>query len=462
MYGLLEWVAANETLLSGLAALVVIIGVTLSPMGAGIRATMKLRTKNELGGDEPHIVLGASSIKGRKAGDTTKEKPSIAVLPFENLGGDKEQQYFADGIAEDIIVALSKIPSLFVIARNTSFAYRENDNSGADLGRELGARYIVHGSIRMSGQRARITARIIDTETDEQLWAEQYDRNLDDVLLIQDEITGKIISVLPSRIEAADLKKSKNKPVKNLAAYESLLRGKYHHHLRTSSDNKISHKMFDRAIQADINYAQAYAWRACIAAQALILGWNPGDYDTAVSDIIKDAQKALALDDDDFECHRVLSGVYTASLEFDRAMFHAERAYELNPNDPRVISQYGELLALSGDPKAGIEKLKQALEVDPHSPDDRLTLLGFAQFVAQRYEQAIDTLKRISNLEAKHHAYLAACYAQLGEKSGLKKHAAAVRRLEPNFTAGQFVNNVRYKNDSDIEHHIVALNKAGL
>jgi adenylate cyclase len=459
---MLEWVAANETMLSGLAALVVIIGVTLSPMGAGIRATMSFRAKKGLDDDTDAIAANAPAAQSKSTSDRAKNKPSIAVLPFENLGGDQEQQYFADGIAEDIIVALSKLPSLFVIARNTSFAFRESGSSGVNLGRELGARYIVHGSVRMSGQRARITARIVDTETDEQLWAEQYDRDLDDILLVQDEITGKIISVLPSRIEAADLKRSRNKPIKNLAAYEFLLRGKYHHHLRTSSDNKISHDMFGQAIEADVNYAQAYAWRACVTAQALIWGWSTKDYDANISEIIADAQKALALDNDDFECHRVLSGVYTASSEFDRAMFHAERAYELNPNDPRVISQFGELLTLTGNPEAGMDKLQKALEVDPYNPDDRLTHLGFAQFVARRYEQAIETFSHISHVESRHHAYLAGCFAQLGEKSGIKKHVAEVHRLEPDFSAGQFVNNLQYENDSDIEHHIVALNKAGL
>lgn len=392
--------------------------------------------------------------------DEIKAKPSIAVLPFVNMSEDKSQEYFADGIAEDIIVALSKLHSLFVVARNTSFAFKETASQGRNLGKELGARYIVRGSVRKHGARARITAQLIDTETDCQLWAERYDRDLDDVFLVQDEITGKIISILPSRIEAADLKRTHNKSTKNLAAYEYLLRGKYHHHQGTRSDNETAYKMLSLAVEADPDSAQSYAWRACVNGQAMVRGYR--DDANIVADVMRDLQTALALDDEDFECHRVLSSVYTIQKNYDRAEFHAERAFNLNPNDPRVISQYGELLALTGRPEAGVEKLKQALLVDPYNPDDRLTNLGFAQFAARRYDDALSTFKKISSLTVKHHAYLAACYAQLDDMPNAGRQAAEVHRLNPAFSVEDFVAQVQYKNDAGRQHHAQALRKAGL
>lgn len=455
------WLDANETALSALAALVVIIGVTLSPLGSGLRRVLSRRAQQlqidkDLAPTSAHLKSIGESDWRRGVND----KPSIAVLPFDSLGDDADQAYFSEGIAEDIIVALSKLHSLFVIARNTSFAYKELGAQGGNLGKALGARYIVQGSVRRAGHRARITAQLIDTSTDEQLWAERFDRDLDDVFLVQDEITSKVISILPSRIEAADLKRTHNKPTDNLQAYEYLLRGKYHHHLRTRADNALAYDMLSQALAADPNSAQAYAWRACVIGQAVLRGYRHDE--AATEEILQDLKKALALDDEDFECHRVLSGVYTIQQNHDRALFHARRAFELNPNDPRVISQFGELLVLMGDAEAGIKMQHQALLVDPYGPDDRLTHLGFAQFAARHYEDALETFKKISSLDAKHHAYLAACYAQSGDAEAAQRELAEVRRTEPGFSAEGFVAQLQYKNAADSQHHIEALRLAGM
>ena len=453
------WLSEHESGFSALAALVVIIGVTLSPLGSGLRRAMG-RSAQNVQIDKNVAPDSSRSSESEPTSKLSGDKPSIAVLPFENLGGDKEQEYFADGIAEDIIVALSKLHSLFVIARNTSFAYKDRNSQRGNLGKELGARYIVQGSVRKMGDRARINAQLVDTESDEQLWAERFDRELNDVFSVQDEITAKVISILPSRIEAADLKRIQNKPTNNLKAYEYLLRGKYHHHLRTLTDNATAYELLNQAIEADPSSAQAHAWRACVIGQALTRGYR--DDEAALKEILQDLGKALALDDEDFECHRVFSGVYTLQQNYDRALFHAQRAFELNPNDPRVISQLGELLVLTGDAEAGIEMQKQALQVDPYSPDDRLTHLGFAQFAALHYPDALATFKKISSLDAKHHAYLAACYAQLDDAGAAQCEVAEVHRIEPGFSVDEFVTGLQYKNDADSQHHVDALRLAGL
>jgi len=455
------WLSNHESGFSALAALLVIIGVTLSPFGSGLRRALGRRAQNlQIDKD---MAPDADQLSGQHHTNGPRvlsDKPSVAVLPFENLSGDTEQAYFSEGIAEDIIVALSKLHSLFVIARNTSFAYKELEGQGGNLGKALGARYIVQGSVRKVGERARINAQLVDTESDEQLWAERFDRDLDDVFLVQDEITAKVISILPSRIEAADLKRTHNKPTNNLKAYDYLLRGKYHHHLRTRSDNTMAYDLLSQAVEADPSSAQAYAWRACVIGQALFRGYR--DDEAATEEILQDLGKALTLDDEDFECHRVFSGVYTIQQNYDRALFHAQRAFELNPNDPRVISQYGELLVLVGDAEAGIDMQKQALQVDPYSPDDRLTHLGFAQFAGRHYQDALDTFKKISSLDVKHHAYLAACHAQLGDSAGAEREATELSKLDAEFSVDEFVTQLQYKNDADSQHHIDALRLAGL
>lgn len=391
-----------------------------------------------------------------------RQRPSIAVLPFENVGGDQEEEYLAEGIAEDIITELSRLRSLLVIARNSSFAYKDKSASIRSIADALGARFVVHGSVRRGGHRARITVELIDAETDSQLWAERYDRDMDDMFAIQDEIAQKILSILPSRIEDAELRRSRTKPTENLAAYHCLLRAKFHHHKRTEEDNRQGLAMVGQALSLDPDYAEAYAWKACLMAQSLLRGYADDDPDKSLNDMMESLNTALSLDEDDFETHRVLSGVWLAQREYDRALFHAARAQDLNPNDPRVMSQYGETLTAHGKAEEAIVVLENALQVDPYRPDNRLTHLGAAQFVAHHYEDAIASFKRVSDLNYHHHVYLAACYAALGRQAEASKHGQEVYRLNPDFNWREYVHQLAYRDDADREHHRAAIIKAGL
>ena len=391
-----------------------------------------------------------------------RQRPTIAVLPFENLGGDQEQEYLAEGIAEDIITELSRLRSLIVIARNSSFAYKDKIESVRAVAEALGARFVVHGSVRRGGQRARITVELIDAETDAQLWADRYDRDIDDMFAIQDEIAQKILSILPSRIEDAEMRRSRAKPTENLAAYHCLLRAKYHHHKRTEDDNREGLKMVEQALALDPDYAEAHAWKACLTAQALLRGYSDKAPEQSLKQMMSSLNTALQLDEDDFETHRVLSGVWLAQRDYDRAIFHAARAQDLNPNDPRVMSQYGEILTAHGKAEEAIVVLENALQVDPYRPDNRLTFLGAAQFVGRRYEDAIQTLLRVSDLNFQHHIYLAASYAQLGRNAEATRHAQEVYRLNPDFNWREYVYQLAYRNDADREHHRAAMIKAGL
>ncbi len=406
-------------------------------------------------------VAGVESGAGMaRARPPRSPRPSIAVLPFENVGGDREQEYLADGIAEDIITELSRVRAVLVIARNSSFAFKRSADPVGAVAEQLGARFVVHGSVRRSGQRARITAQLIDAENGNQLWSERYDRELDDMFAIQDEIAKQILTVVPTRIEAAELSRSRAKPTANLAAYDYLLRAKYHHHKGTAEDNRSGLEMVEHALELDPEFAQAYAWKACLIAQALLRGY--ADSAWAVSSIVDNLDAALRLDDEDFETHRVLSGVHLIQRNYDRAIFHAARAQDLNPNDPRVMSQYGETLTALGRAEDAIVILESALQVDPWHPDRRLGYLGIAQFVARRYHDAIASLRQISDLKPEHHVYLAACHAQAGMPSEAARHAQEVRRLLPGFNFREYLYQIPYRDDGDREHHREALIRAGL
>ena len=201
------------------------------------------------------------------------DKPTIAVLPFVNMSGEPEQEFFADGITEDILTELSRFRELFVISRNSAFVYKGKPINAQKVAKELGVQYVVEGSVRKAGSRVRITVQLIDAETDRHLWAERYDRELADIFAIQDEVTSSIVSILPGRVAAAAQDRVQRKPPENLAAYECVLAGKLLHHRSTRADNEEALRMLERAIALDPGYAHAHAWKACVLGQSFVNGW---------------------------------------------------------------------------------------------------------------------------------------------------------------------------------------------
>ena len=389
------------------------------------------------------------------------EKPSIAVLPFDNMSGDPDQDYFSDGITEDIITELSRFRSMFVIARNSTFTYKGRGVRVQDVAKDLGVQYVLEGSVRKVGNRVRVTAQLVDATTGRHIWAERFDRELEDVFALQDEITQMIVAALPRRLEAADLERAKNKPTDNLVAYDYLLRGKDYHHQRTPEANAECLRMFDKAIELDPKFGQAYAWRACGLGQAWARGYKAGTdasfYDTAMAD----ATKSHYLDDDDHECHRVLCELNLMSKNHDKAEFHHERALALNPNDPRIVAQRGELYTWLGRADEGAEWIDKAMRLDPNHPGRRNSL-GRALFVARRHQEAAKIFEQIPRPDFAQHAFMAGCYAEMGEDDKAHKHADEVRRLKPDFARDGYIDSLPYKFDADREHHRAALQKAGL
>jgi adenylate cyclase len=404
----------------------------------------------------------ASATKPRPDPHDGPDKPSIAVLPFNNMSGDPEQEFFADGITEDIITELSRFRELFVISRNSSFKYKGKPVEVQKFAAELGVQYVVEGSVRKAGNRVRITVQLIDAQTDHHLWAERYDRELADIFAIQDEVTSTIVAVLPGRVEAAARDRAARKTTDNMAAYECVVTGKVRHHRSTRDDNLEAQQLLDRAIGLDPSYAHAHAWKACVLGQAWVWGWC-ADREATFNLILDELKIALSLDDNDSDVHRVLAAVKLAQGDHEKAEYHQQRALSLNPNDDLIVVQQGELLSWTGRPDEGIEWIRKAMRLNPYHPERFWNHLGRAEFIARRYAQAIEAFKRISQPDHTHHAFLAACHACLGNEALAAEHARLVLARDPKFSVAVYIGTLRhYGREADREHHRAALLKAGL
>jgi adenylate cyclase len=398
----------------------------------------------------------------RNEAATGRAKPSIIVLPFANMSGAPEQEFFADGLTEDVLTDLSRFRDLFVISRNTSFKFKGQAVDVKKVARELGVQYVVEGSVRKAGNRVRITVQLIEGETDHHLWAERYDRDLEDIFAIQDEVTRAIVAILPGRVEAAARDRAERKPPGNLAAYECVLEAKIRHHRSDRRENEKALAMIERAIGLDPDYAHAHAWKACILGQQWSYGWC-ADRAATESVIERELEIALRLDANDSDVHRILAAIGVVRNDLDKASHHQQRALALNPNDDLIVVQQGEVLTWLGEAEEGIEWIRKAMRLNPYHPERFWFHLARAQFVGRRYAETVESLRRISAPDGIHHALLAACHAQLGNASQAGAHVAEVLKRIPGFTVREHCLPVlHYRRESDLEHHCESLRKAGL
>jgi adenylate cyclase len=389
------------------------------------------------------------------------KKPSIAVLPFDNMSGDPEQEFFVDGLTEDIITELSRFRELLVISRNAVFVHKGKPVKAKQVAREFGVDYIAEGSVRKAGDRVRVTIQLIDGETETHIWAERYDRKLEDIFAIQDEITSSIASTLFGRVEAARRDRVQRKTTENMAAYEHVLAGKVLHHRSKRDANAEALRHLNRAIELDPNYAHAHAWKACVTGQAWGYDWCE-DKSAAERVIMDELQTALSLDDNDADVHRILAAASLIFNEHDKAAYHQERARNLNPNSDLIVVQQGELLTWLGRPEEGIEWIRRAMRLNPYHPERFWSHLGRAQYTARAYGDAIASYSKLTAPDHTHHAFLAASSAQLGNRVASGAHAREVLQREPAFAAQAFVGTLHYRNPADGEHVREGLLKAGL
>jgi adenylate cyclase len=389
------------------------------------------------------------------------ERPSIAVLPFANMSGDPEQEFFADGLTEDIITALSRFRELFVISRNSAFVYKGKAVRIQDFAKRVGVQYVVEGSVRKAGNRVRVTVQLIDAISDRHIWAERYDRDLEDIFAIQDEVTSAIVATLPGRIEAARFDRSERKPTANMPAYEYVLTGKVLHHRSAPADNVEAQRMLDRAIELDPKYAHAHAWKACVLGQAWVYGWCD-DREATFAKVGEELQIALGLDDNDSDVHRILAAWNLVQRRHDKAMHHQERALGLNPNNDLIVVQQGEILTWLGRPEEGIDWIRRAMQLNPYHPERYWNHLGRAYYMARRYPEAAQAFARISAPDHAHHAFMAAAFAQMGDATAASAHAGQVIGRVPDFSAQGYLETLHYQRAADLEHHREGLLKAGL
>jgi adenylate cyclase len=394
-------------------------------------------------------------------------KPSIAVLPFNNMSGDPDQNYFADGISEDITTELSRFHSIFVISRNSSFTYRGEKVNARQVGRELGVEYIVEGSVRKAGDKVRVTAQLIASATGHHVWAERYDRNLKDIFAVQDEITETIVSSLAGRIEAAGIDRAKRKATENMVAYDYLLKGL---DLYKSGDTTLEKviqaaEAFTKAVEIDPGFARAHAWKACTSGRLLkLMPADPSEeqYKLLFDEAMAGVQKALSLDKNESEAHRIMGAIYLHKRQFDRADYHISKAIALNPNHANVAAQAATFLSYAGRSEEAVASVKRAMRLDPHHPDWYWQGLGLALWVGGQYTNAISAFNSIANLVDFDYAYLAACCVSIGEIDQAKSYVTELLRIKPDATVRYYKKSANYKNDADLERFLDALRKAGL
>jgi adenylate cyclase len=414
------------------------------------------------------VVLGGQEAQPRGDGSDrhaapkeSAKKPAIAVLPFVNMSGDPEQEFFADGLSEDIITELSRFRQLLVISRNAVFVHKGKPIKAQQIAREFGVDYIVEGSVRKAADRVRVTVQLIDGETETHIWAERYDRKLEDIFAIQDEVTASIASTLFGRVEAARHGHAQRKTTGNMAAYEYVLTGKVLHHASRRDCNAEAMRNLDRAIALDPTYAHAHAWKACVVGQAWLHNWCE-DRLASEQMIVDELQTALALDDNDADVHRILAALNLNFNEHDKAAYHQERALSLNPNSDLIVVQQGELLTWLGRPEEGIDWIRRAMRLNPYHPERFWSHLGRAQYSARAYGDAIASFSKLTAPDYSHHAFLAASSAQIGNRVAGGAHAREVIQREPAFSAKTFLDTLHYRQPADAQHLQEGILLAGL
>ena len=290
------------------------------------------------------------------------------LLPFRNLNKSEDNDFLVDGIVDDIITELSMINSIEIMSRNTTFDYKDNPIDVIEAAEKYKLDYVITGSIRSSGNRVRISAELGDPVSGDSIWSERYDRTLDDVFEIQDEIVSKMANTVLSEIEVTSLKRAKRKPTNKMTSYEYLLQGKFHKRKLTKDDANIAVDMFTSAIASDPSNGRAYAERCCTWADGIGHDWFDESDDDLHKKIRTTLEDAYELTDHDWDCHRLLCNISLhLDLNYDKAEEHGKKAYELNPNNPTVLASYGKSLVQNGKCEKGVELLRKAQELDPLS-----------------------------------------------------------------------------------------------
>ena len=393
-------------------------------------------------------------------------KPSIAVLPFENLSGDPERERLADGVTEDIITDLSRFRELFVIARNSTFVYKDKPTDVRQIARELGVQYVLEGSLQAEDDRVRITAQLIDATTGNHVWSERYDRPLDDVFAIQDEVTHTIAASLAGVhgiVARARRDIARRKPPENLQAYEYYTLGMEHKHQFTQADNKKARELFQKALQLDPNFARAYVGLAWTHNLDIDFGWTDSR-EQSLGHWVAAARRAIASDPYDSEARTALGTYYQYLNDFARAGAEIDQSLELNLNDADRLAQAAWYWTRGGQPERSLELMARAVRLNPHHPDWYGAALRETYFHNRRFEDTITvTRKRLYPDPIWDPLYRAMSYAQLGQDEEVGAEVKQVFIDQPDYSAEKWLNDTgTYAREVDLKLFLDSNEKAGL
>jgi adenylate cyclase len=410
------------------------------------------------------ITLAVGETATRVQVPAVADKPSIAVLAFNNMSGDAEQEYFSDGISEDIITDLSKLSELHVIARNSSFVYKRKAVSVPDVARDLGVRYVLEGSVRKAGNRVRVTAQLIDSTTGGHVWAERFDRDLTDIFAVQDELTQEIIAALKVKLTPEQKDRRARKSTIDVEAYNLFLRGREQTWLLTRSSNVEARNLLGRAIAINPDFAAAHAYVACTHLNDYIIGWAD-EPERSLQTGLEIAEQAVAMNEDDPQAHFAFAVTLLWNREHGRALAEAQRCLALAPNSAEGHLETANIQFYGGDAAGAVETIDAYMRLDPVYPEIALYFLAQAQAALGRFDEAVATLKRRlernPNSETSY-ALLASCYGHLGRIAESQAAWAELMKIAPDFSMERRRHILPFKSPDIFEHRLEGMRKAGL
>ncbi|MGC1092318.1 MAG: winged helix-turn-helix domain-containing tetratricopeptide repeat protein [Pseudolabrys sp.] len=393
------------------------------------------------------------------------DRPAIAVLPFLNMSGDPEHEYFSDGISEDIITALSKLRWFFVIARNSSFIYKGKAVHMKQIAEELGVGYVVEGSVRKSGDRVRITAQLNDVATGSHIWAERYDRDIADVFAVQDEITEAIVAAIEPQLYAAENFHAQRKAPDSMDAWDLVMRALSHYWRVTRQDNVVAPALLEKATVIDPNYGQALGVLAASQTFSAHMGW--ADMAAVVPTAERAAHAAIRADGEDPWAHYALGNVYLFTRRFDDSLAEFELALQLNPNFSLAQGYYGLALAYCGRWQEADLAASRALRLSPRDPFSAIYcgIAAYSQYVGHNYDEAMRLAResiRLRNDFVGGHRVLTAAAGMAGQSETAKAALLELRRAQPNICIDWIVNQMPFKRDVDRSHYVEGFRRAGM
>ena len=344
------------------------------------------------------------------------EQGSLAVMLFKNLSKDEDQAYFCEGFSEDLITVLSKYSKLLVVSGNASFTYRDKSKSPKEIGKELGVRYILEGSVRKLGQKVRIGAKLISADRENTIWSHNFDFTIDEMFDIQDELVETIVSTIVGHVDDEEVKQLVRVKPENHTAYDLVLQGlEYHRKSNVTVENaKKAVEFFDQAIEVDPNCARAHAWRACSLSN--YVGWRPDEYGEDWIDQCADSViRSLEIDQNDHEAHRIMGAISLVRGDFELARHHQERAMELCPSDAYIMGKNAALLVYLGEPEKALEIVQHAMRINPFCPDDLFVDEGMCYFWLGKYSEAVNCFRKMKTPDRESVFYLTASLSKLGE-----------------------------------------------